>query len=114
MLGERIGAPRALDWGLINQVWPDTELTARAEELAVRMANGPTRSYAGIKRELNAWTFAQLETALELEKRWWPSSATPPTPPRDAPPSSPSGPASSAAGNSQAGAGQLSDPACHA
>jgi 2-(1,2-epoxy-1,2-dihydrophenyl)acetyl-CoA isomerase len=68
MLGERIGAPRALDWGLINQVWPDTELKARAEELAVRMANGPTRSYAGIKRELNAWTFAQLEEALELEQ----------------------------------------------
>jgi 2-(1,2-epoxy-1,2-dihydrophenyl)acetyl-CoA isomerase len=68
MLGERIGAPRALDWGLINQIWPDTELQTRAEELAVRMANGPTRSYSGIKRELNAWIFAQLEEALELEQ----------------------------------------------
>jgi 2-(1,2-epoxy-1,2-dihydrophenyl)acetyl-CoA isomerase len=67
MLGERISARRARDWGLINQVWPDTELTARAEDLAVRMANGPTRSYAGIKRELNAWTLAQLDDALELE-----------------------------------------------
>jgi 2-(1,2-epoxy-1,2-dihydrophenyl)acetyl-CoA isomerase len=67
MLGERISASRALDWGLINQVWPDTELTARAEELALRMANGPTRSYAGIKRELNTATFAQIDEALEVE-----------------------------------------------
>ena len=67
MLGERISAPQARDWGLINQVWPDTELTARAEDLALRLANGPTRSYAGIKRELNAWTFASMDEALELE-----------------------------------------------
>ena len=67
MLGERIGARRALDWGLINQVWPDTELQARAEELALRMANGPTRAYAGIKRELNACLLPSLEEALEVE-----------------------------------------------
>lgn len=67
MLGERISAPHALDWGLINQVWPDTELKPRAEELALRLANGPTRSYAGIKRELNAWSLDQLDEALELE-----------------------------------------------
>jgi 2-(1,2-epoxy-1,2-dihydrophenyl)acetyl-CoA isomerase len=67
MLGERISASRALDWGLINQVWPDSELKARAEELAARLANGPTRSYAGIKRELNTWTYAQMDEALEVE-----------------------------------------------
>jgi 2-(1,2-epoxy-1,2-dihydrophenyl)acetyl-CoA isomerase len=67
MLGERIGAARALDWGLINQVWPDTELQVRAEGLALRMANGPTRAYAGIKRELNACLLASLEEALEVE-----------------------------------------------
>jgi 2-(1,2-epoxy-1,2-dihydrophenyl)acetyl-CoA isomerase len=67
MLGERIGAARALGCGLINQVWPDAELAARAEELALRLASGPTRSYAGIKRELNAWSLAPLEEALELE-----------------------------------------------
>jgi enoyl-CoA hydratase/carnithine racemase len=39
----------------------------RAEELALRMADGPAMSYAGIKRELNAWTFAQLDEALEVE-----------------------------------------------
>ena len=67
MLGERIEAHRARDWGLINQVWPDAELAGRAEELALRLAAGPTRSYAGIKQELNAWTFAAMDEALELE-----------------------------------------------
>jgi 2-(1,2-epoxy-1,2-dihydrophenyl)acetyl-CoA isomerase len=67
MLGERISASRALAWGLINEVWPDAELPERAESLALRLAEGPTQSYAGIKRELNTWTFAQMDAALEVE-----------------------------------------------
>jgi 2-(1,2-epoxy-1,2-dihydrophenyl)acetyl-CoA isomerase len=69
MLGERISAPQARDWGLINQVWPGADLAGQAESLALRMAGGPTRSYAGIKRELNAWIFAAMDEALELETR---------------------------------------------
>ena len=29
-----VGAPKALEWGLINRVWPDEELAERAEALA--------------------------------------------------------------------------------
>jgi len=67
MLGERVGAPRALEWGLINQVWPDAELAARAAELLIRLADGPTRSYAGTKRQLNSWLYQRMEEQLELE-----------------------------------------------
>ena len=67
MLGERVGAPRALEWGLINQVWPDGELAARAAELLIRLADGPTRSYAGTKRQLNSWLYQRMEEQLELE-----------------------------------------------
>ncbi len=67
LLGERLPAGQALDWGLINRVWPDDELTPRAEELIWRMANGPTRSYAGTKRQLNAWLYGRMEEQLELE-----------------------------------------------
>ncbi|MBE2320306.1 enoyl-CoA hydratase/isomerase family protein [Solirubrobacter sp. CPCC 204708] len=67
MLGERVPASQALDWGLINRVVADDELQARAHELASRMAQGPTRSYAGSKRQLNAWSFGRLEQQLELE-----------------------------------------------
>jgi 2-(1,2-epoxy-1,2-dihydrophenyl)acetyl-CoA isomerase len=67
MLGERIGAEQALEWGLINQVWPDDELTARTDELVARLADGPTKSYAGTKRQLNAWLYQRMEEQLELE-----------------------------------------------
>jgi 2-(1,2-epoxy-1,2-dihydrophenyl)acetyl-CoA isomerase len=67
MLGERLPAAKALEWGLINRVWPDGEFEANAEELAARLAAGPTRSYAGSKRQLNAWTQRGLEEQLELE-----------------------------------------------
>ena len=67
MLGDRIGARQALDWGLINQVWPDDELARRADELVSRLADGPTSSYAGTKRQLNNWLYQQMDEQLELE-----------------------------------------------
>ena len=69
MLGERLPASRALDWGLINRVVADAELEGETRELAVRMAAGPTRSYAGAKRQLNNWLYARMEEQLELEAR---------------------------------------------
>ena len=67
MLGEKVPARQALEWGLINRVYEDYALKANAEELAQRMAEGPTRSYAGSKRQLNAWSFGRLEEQLALE-----------------------------------------------
>lgn len=67
MLGEKVPAAKALDWGLINRVVADDELQASAHELATRMAQGPTRSYAGSKRQLNAWSFARFQEQLALE-----------------------------------------------
>ena len=34
-----------------------------------RLANGPTASYAGSKRQLNRWMYANLDEQLELEAR---------------------------------------------
>ena len=67
LLGERVPAPKALEWGLINRVVADSELTATTEALADRLAAGPTRSYAATKRQLNAWQFARMADQLELE-----------------------------------------------
>jgi 2-(1,2-epoxy-1,2-dihydrophenyl)acetyl-CoA isomerase len=46
---------------------PDAELAEETRALAERLAAGPTRSYAGSKRQLNAWRFARMEEQLELE-----------------------------------------------
>ena len=67
MLGERIPALKALEWGLINRVAADDVFDGEVEVLAERLATGPTRSYAGAKRQLNAWIYAGMEDQLELE-----------------------------------------------
>jgi 2-(1,2-epoxy-1,2-dihydrophenyl)acetyl-CoA isomerase len=69
MLGERVGAAQALDWGLINRVVPDGRLDEETAALAARLAGGPTRSYAGAKRQLNNWSYARMAEQLELEAR---------------------------------------------
>jgi 2-(1,2-epoxy-1,2-dihydrophenyl)acetyl-CoA isomerase len=67
LLGERIPASQALDWGLVNWVYPDERLMAEADSLVRRMAAGPTRSYASAKRALNRSIYGGLDGQLELE-----------------------------------------------
>jgi 2-(1,2-epoxy-1,2-dihydrophenyl)acetyl-CoA isomerase len=67
MLGEKLPAPKALEWGLVNRVVPDEQLRAEAGALAARLAAGPTRSYAGTKRQLNNWLYTRMGEQLELE-----------------------------------------------
>ena len=69
MLGERITASQARRWGLVNHVLPDHELQDYLRELIDRLASGPTRSYAGTKRQLNSWVYEGLEEQLEHEAR---------------------------------------------
>ncbi len=67
MLGERVPAARALEWGLINRVVADEAFETEAESLLERLAKGPTRSYAGTKRQLNNWLYGRMDEQLELE-----------------------------------------------
>jgi 2-(1,2-epoxy-1,2-dihydrophenyl)acetyl-CoA isomerase len=67
MLGERLDARKALDWGLINQVWPDEEFASRTDALLDRLASGATKSYAGTKRQLNQWLYERMDAQLEFE-----------------------------------------------
>lgn len=67
MLGERVPAELALDWGMINAVHPDGDLAAAANALGARLAAGPTSSYAATKRLLNRRLYADLAEQLEAE-----------------------------------------------
>jgi 2-(1,2-epoxy-1,2-dihydrophenyl)acetyl-CoA isomerase len=67
LLGERLPAAKALDWGLINRVVEDARLDEETAALAAQLANGPTRSYAGTKRQLNNWLYQRMGDQLELE-----------------------------------------------
>jgi 2-(1,2-epoxy-1,2-dihydrophenyl)acetyl-CoA isomerase len=67
LLGERIPAEQALQWGLVNRVVADEQLREETTALAERLAGGPTRAYAGAKRQLNAWLYGRMSEQLELE-----------------------------------------------
>jgi 2-(1,2-epoxy-1,2-dihydrophenyl)acetyl-CoA isomerase len=67
LLGERVDAETAERWGLINKVWSEDEFEANAQELVDRLAAGPTKSYAGTKRQLNNRIYWGLSDQLELE-----------------------------------------------
>ena len=67
MLGERVPASTALDWGIVNRVLPDDRLREGAEALLMTMAKGPTVSYANAKRLLNRRLYADFADQLEAE-----------------------------------------------
>jgi 2-(1,2-epoxy-1,2-dihydrophenyl)acetyl-CoA isomerase len=67
LLGERVDARRALEWGLVNQVHPDDRLPDEAGALVDRLAAGPTRSYGASKEALNRMLYPDLDGQLNLE-----------------------------------------------
>jgi 2-(1,2-epoxy-1,2-dihydrophenyl)acetyl-CoA isomerase len=67
MLGERVPAQQALDWGLINRLVPDDELEGAGDALLQLLAHGPTTSYAGSKRLLNRTMYGDLAGQLDAE-----------------------------------------------
>jgi 2-(1,2-epoxy-1,2-dihydrophenyl)acetyl-CoA isomerase len=67
LLGERIPAQKALEWGLVNYVHPDDRLMEEAGALVERLASGPTRSYASSKKALNNMLYPNLDGQLDLE-----------------------------------------------
>jgi 2-(1,2-epoxy-1,2-dihydrophenyl)acetyl-CoA isomerase len=69
LLGERVPAPRAVEWGLANRAVPDEDFDAEVDALAGRLAAGPTAAYAGLKRELGSWALEHLPAQLDLEAR---------------------------------------------
>ena len=67
LLGERVPATKALEWGLINRVVPDADFDTSATLLLAHLAKGPTRAYANAKRLLNRTRFTQLAEQLDAE-----------------------------------------------
>jgi 2-(1,2-epoxy-1,2-dihydrophenyl)acetyl-CoA isomerase len=68
MLGEKLPARQALEWGMIHAVVPAEELPGAAHALAARLAAMPTRGLGLIKRGFNHGLGASLDAQLELEE----------------------------------------------
>ena len=69
LLGERVPAQELLRSGIVDEVLPDDELDDRVHARLDALAAGPTRSYAGSKRQMDKWLYAGLDEQLELEAR---------------------------------------------
>ena len=67
MLGEKIGAEQAEDWGLIYKAVDDDALLAEAKALAQKLANGPTVAYATMKRNIATALDGDLTQVLLAE-----------------------------------------------
>lgn len=76
MLGERLPAAQALEWGLVNEVVPDAELRDAGLALAERLATGPTVALANMKRALSSAADAALAGQLALEAELQQAHAT--------------------------------------
>ncbi len=68
MLGERVSAQQALDWGLISRVVDDEFLTVEAVALATRLAQGPTLALGLIRRLAREAGQQPLGEALAAER----------------------------------------------
>ena len=69
LMGERLPAEKALEWGLVNRVHDDTALMEEAMKLAHELANGPTVALALIRRLYWESSENSFEDQLNLEFR---------------------------------------------
>ncbi|MFF5990279.1 enoyl-CoA hydratase-related protein [Prauserella flavalba] len=67
LLARPVDSAEALRIGLVGEVVADEDLAARAQELAAKLAGGPTAAYARIKGTLTAAAESTLEEALAEE-----------------------------------------------
>ncbi|MDD2711571.1 MAG: enoyl-CoA hydratase-related protein [Simplicispira sp.] len=67
LMGETLTAPDALRLGLVNRVVPAEALDAEVQQLAERLANGPTLAYGAMKRLMRASFDRDLPTQLQAE-----------------------------------------------
>ena len=67
ILAEPINADSALEMGLVNAVVEPEKVLPTAQELAARLAQGPTAAYAAIKQSIAFGASADLASALAKE-----------------------------------------------
>lgn len=69
LLGDKIDAETAVDWGMIWQAVDDDQLGAAVGALADRLKSGPTQAFHRIGVELDAALDNDLPTQLERERQ---------------------------------------------
>ncbi len=68
LLGDKLPAEQAAQWGLIWQCVDDAQLSAVTEKLLTQLAQAPTRGLAAIKEALQASAGNTLAAQLDVER----------------------------------------------
>lgn len=68
LLGDRISAEEALDWGLVWKVFEDADLAAQADSIAARLAGRAAGAVAATKQLITAASDAGIDAQLDLER----------------------------------------------
>jgi 2-(1,2-epoxy-1,2-dihydrophenyl)acetyl-CoA isomerase len=68
LLGDRLSAEDAAHWGLIWQAVEDEALMARAREIALRLAKGPTKGLVRTRQVLDRAFDNDFPAQLDLER----------------------------------------------
>jgi 2-(1,2-epoxy-1,2-dihydrophenyl)acetyl-CoA isomerase len=69
LMGERLPAEKALEWGLVNRVYDDASLMEETMKLAQELANGPTIALSLIRKLYWESEDNSFEEQLDLEQR---------------------------------------------
>jgi 2-(1,2-epoxy-1,2-dihydrophenyl)acetyl-CoA isomerase len=67
LLNETLDAAQALAIGLVDEVVPAEQVHARAEEIAAKLATGPTKAFGEMRRLFTSVEDQPLESQMELE-----------------------------------------------
>lgn len=70
MLGDKISADEAEKMGMIYKCVPKEDFESTVQQLAIKLANMPTRALALIKKSLNQSMTNDLESQLALESKY--------------------------------------------
>jgi 2-(1,2-epoxy-1,2-dihydrophenyl)acetyl-CoA isomerase len=67
MLGELIDSEQAMEWGLVNHVYPADEFEDRVRDFAEKLATGPVKAISLIKRLVNDGMSMNIEATGRAE-----------------------------------------------
>jgi 2-(1,2-epoxy-1,2-dihydrophenyl)acetyl-CoA isomerase len=70
LLGDKLPAAQAAEWGLIWRCVDDAEFDVAVDDTAAQLAAGPTRGLAATKQAIHAAWGLPFEAALDNERDW--------------------------------------------
>ena len=67
LLNPVLSAAEAVEWGIVNRVFPDDDFPQEVQKIAAQLAQGPTQAYGRTKALFYSSTSETLETQMEHE-----------------------------------------------